>query len=135
MAPRLRKYLGLADHPPCLMTLGLNGQVMAQTSQSQQTVFTVQYKEHLSPGQEWEVQVVSMLAHDLVFGFLWFQSRNLDVDWQQGRNWALQTTGGAEVVGLDRVDHQECPGNVPRSTAREEACSKGGGGIPDIPIL
>jgi len=39
------------------------------------------------------------------------------------------------VVAADRVDHQECPGNVPGSTAREEACSEGGGGIPDIQIL
>jgi hypothetical protein len=39
------------------------------------------------------------------------------------------------VVAVDRVDHQECPGNAPGSTAREVACSEGGGGIPDIPIL
>jgi len=39
------------------------------------------------------------------------------------------------VVAMDRVDHQECPRNVPGSTAREEACSEGGGGIPDIQIL
>jgi len=36
---------------------------------------------------------------------------------------------------VDRVDHQECPRNVPGSTAREEACSEGGGGIRDIQIL
>jgi hypothetical protein len=39
------------------------------------------------------------------------------------------------VVAVDRVYHQECPRNVPESTAREEACYKGGGGIPDIQIL
>jgi hypothetical protein len=39
------------------------------------------------------------------------------------------------VVAVGRVDHQECPGNVPQSTAREEACSEGGGSIPDIQIL
>jgi len=39
------------------------------------------------------------------------------------------------VVAVDRVDHQECLGNVAGSTAREEACSEGGGGIPDIQIL
>jgi len=39
------------------------------------------------------------------------------------------------VVAVDRVDHQESPRNVPGSTAGEEACSEGGGGIPDIQIL
>jgi hypothetical protein len=39
------------------------------------------------------------------------------------------------VVAVDRVDHQECPGNAPASNAREEACSEGGGGIPDVQIL
>jgi len=39
------------------------------------------------------------------------------------------------VVAVDRVDHQEYPGNEPGCTAREEACSEGGGGIPDIQIL
>ena len=39
------------------------------------------------------------------------------------------------MVAVDRVDHQECQGNVPGSTAREEACSEGGGSIPDIQIL
>jgi hypothetical protein len=38
-------------------------------------------------------------------------------------------------MAVDRVDHQECPGNVPESAAREEVCSKGGGGISDIQIL
>jgi len=39
------------------------------------------------------------------------------------------------VVAVDRVDHQECARNVPGSTASEEACSEGGGGIPHIQIL
>jgi len=39
------------------------------------------------------------------------------------------------VAAVDRVDHQECPGNVPRSMAREEECSEGGGGISDIQLL
>jgi hypothetical protein len=39
------------------------------------------------------------------------------------------------VVAVDRVDHQECPGNVPGSTAMEEECSEGGGSIRDIQIL
>jgi len=39
------------------------------------------------------------------------------------------------VVALARVHHQECPGTVPGSTAREEACFEGGAGIPDIQIL
>ena len=38
-------------------------------------------------------------------------------------------------MAVDRVDHQECSRNAPGSTAREEACSEGGGGIPDIQIL
>jgi hypothetical protein len=40
-----------------------------------------------------------------------------------------------EVFVVDQVDHQECPGNVQRSTAREEVCSDAGGSIPDIQIL
>jgi hypothetical protein len=135
MTPRLRKRLGLADEPAYVTTLGLNGHVMAHASESRKTTFTVQYMEHLSPVQESEVLVVPMRAYDLVLGLPWFQSRNPDVDWQSGRLLALRTPGGAEVVAVDRVDHQECPGNAPGSTAREEACSEGGGGIPDIQIL
>jgi hypothetical protein len=40
-----------------------------------------------------------------------------------------------EVVAVAWVDHQDCPGNVPVSTAREVACSEGGSGMPDIQIL
>jgi len=47
----------------------------------------------------------------------------------------VRTPGGAEVVAVYRVDHAECPGNAPGSKASEEACSEGGGGIPDIQIL
>jgi hypothetical protein len=36
------------------------------------------------------------------------------------------------VVAVDHVDQQECLGNVPGSTAREEVCSDGS---PDIQIL
>ena len=39
------------------------------------------------------------------------------------------------MVALDRVDQQECSGNVPGSTALEEVSSEEGGGIPDISIL
>ena len=38
-------------------------------------------------------------------------------------------------MAVDQVDHQDYPGNVPGSTAREEACSEGCGGIPAIQIL
>jgi hypothetical protein len=78
---------------------------------------------------------VPMRAYDLVMGLPWFQSRHPDVDWQSGRLLALRTPGGVEVVVVDFVDHQQCPGNAPGSTAREEACSEGGDGIPDIQIL
>jgi len=91
--------------------------------------------EHLSPVQEAEVLVVPMRAYDLGLGLPWFQSRNPDVDWHSGRLLPLRTPGGAEVVAADRVDYQERPGNVPESTAKEEACSEGGSGIPDIQIL
>jgi hypothetical protein len=135
MAPRPRKPLGLADEPAYITSLGLNGHVMAHASESRKTMFTVQYMENLSPVQESHVLVVPMRDYDWVLGLPWFQSRNPDVDWQSGRLLALRTAGGAEVVALDRVDHQECPGNAPGSTAREEACSEGGGCIPDIQIL
>jgi hypothetical protein len=135
MSPRLRKQLGPADEPAYVTTIGLNGQVTAHASKSRKTAFTVPYMEHLSPDQEAEVLVVPMQAYDLVLGLPWFQSRNPDVDWQSGRNLALRTRGGAEVVAVDLVDYQECPGKVPGSTAREEACSEGGGSIPDIQIL
>jgi hypothetical protein len=36
---------------------------------------------------------------------------------------------------VDRVDHQEFPRNVPRSTASEELCSKKDGGILDVQKL
>jgi hypothetical protein len=135
MAPRLRKRLGLADEPAYVMTLGLNCQLIAHASESRKTAFTVQYMEHLAPVQESEVLVVAMWAYDLVLGLPWFQCRNPDVNWQRGRLLALQTLGGAEVVAVDRVDLQQCPGNIPRSTAREEAWSEGGGSIPDIQML
>jgi len=135
MTLRLRKRLGLADEPAYVTTLGLNSHVMAHASESRKTTFKVQYMEHLSLVQESEVPVVPMRAYDLVLGLPWFQSRNPDVDCQSGRLLALQTPEGADVVAVDRVDHQECPGNAPGCTAREEACSEGGGGIPDIQIL
>jgi len=91
--------------------------------------------EHLSPVQELEVLVVPMRAYDVVLGVPWLQSRNPDVDWQCTRHFALRTTGGAAVVAVVPVDHQECPSNVPGSTAGEEACSEGAGGFPDIQIL
>jgi hypothetical protein len=135
MSPTLRKRLALADEPAYVTTLGLNGQVLAHASKSQNTTFTVQYMEHLSPVQDSEVLVVPMRAYDLALGLPWFPSRNPDVDWQSGRLLALPTPRGAEVVAVDWVGHQECPGNVPGSMARAEACSEGGGGIPDISIL
>jgi len=91
--------------------------------------------EHLSPVQESEVLVVPMWACDFLLGVPWVQARNPDINWQRGRLLALRTPGGAEVVAVDWVDHQECPGNVPGSTAREEAWSEGRGSIPDIQIL
>ena len=132
---RLRKRLGLADEPAYITTIGLKGHVMAHASESRKTMFTVQYMEHLSLVQESEVLVVPMRAYDLVLGLPWYQSRNPDIDWQSGRHLALRTPGGAEVVAVDRVDNQECPGDAPGSTAREEACSEGGSGIPDTQIL
>jgi hypothetical protein len=135
IALRLRKRLGLADEPAYVTTLGLNVQVMAHARESLKTAFTVQYMQHLSPVQESQVTVVPMRAYELVLGLPWFQSRNPDVDWQRGGLLALRTPGGEEVVAVDRVDHQECHSNAPGSTAWEEACSQGGGSIPDIQIL
>jgi len=135
MAPRLRKRHGLVDEPAYLTTVGLNGHVLAHASDGRKTTFTIQYMEHLSPVEESEVLVVPMRANDLVLGLPWFQSRNPDIDWQSGRFLALRTPGGAEVVAVDRVDDQECAGNVPGSTATEEGCSEGGGGMPDIYLL
>jgi len=135
MALGLRKWLGLADKPADVTTISLNGQIMAHVSKSQRTMFTMQYMEHSSPVQESELLVLPMRAYDLVLGLPWFQSRKPEVEWQCGRQLALQTSGGAAVVAVDRVDHQECPGNSPGSMAREEASSEGGGGIPDIQIL
>jgi len=123
MAPRLRLWLGLVAEPAYVTTLGLNGQVMAHASESRKRAFTFQYMEHLSPVQESEVLVVPMWAYNLVLGLPGFQSRNPDVDWQRGRLFALGTPGAADVVAVDRVDHQECPNNVPGSRAMEEACS------------
>jgi len=42
MAPRLRKRHGLADEPAYLMTLGLNGRIMAHAIDSRKSAFTVQ---------------------------------------------------------------------------------------------
>jgi len=108
---------------------------MAPASESRKTAFTVHYMEHLSQVQDREVLVVPMRAYDLFLGLPWLQSRNPDVDWHSCRLLALRIPEGPEVVAVDGVDHQECPGNVPRSIAREEACSEGGGGIRDIQIL
>jgi len=105
MTPRLRKRFRLVDEPAYVTTLGLNGQVMADASERRKTTFTIQYMEHLSPVQESQVLVVPMRAHDLVLGLPWLQSRKPDVDWQSGRLLPLATPGGAEVVGVDRVDH------------------------------
>jgi len=135
MSPRLRKWLGLADEPASITALSFKGQVVAHASDSQKTAFMIQYMEHLSPVRESEMLVVPMQAYGLVLGLPWFQSRNPDVDWQCGQLLSLRTPRGAEVVAVDWVDHQKCPGNVPGSMAREEACSEGGGSIPDIQIV
>jgi len=98
--------------------------------------FTVQYMEHLLPGQQSEVLVVLMQAYDLVLGLHQFQYRNPDIDWQRNRLLSPQIPGGVEVLAVDRVDHQECPANIPGSMAKEEeACSEEGRSIPDTQIL
>jgi len=89
-------------------------------------------EHHLSPVPQMEVLVAPMWDYDLDLGLPWFESKNPDGDWQRGRRFAMRTPGGAEVVADDRVDHQGCPRNIRGSTAGEEACSEGGGGIPDI---
>jgi hypothetical protein len=89
MAPRLQKLLGLVEEAAYVMTLCPNGQVMASTSESRKTAFTVQYMEHLAPVEQLEVLVLPMRAYDLVLGLPWFQSRNPDVDWQRGGLLAL----------------------------------------------
>jgi hypothetical protein len=68
MPQGLNKLLGLVDEPAYVITLGLNGQVIADVCESRKMVFTVQYMEHLSPIQESEVLVVPMQADDLVLG-------------------------------------------------------------------
>jgi hypothetical protein len=68
--------------------------------------------EHWSPVQESEVLLVTMQAYDLVMGLPWFQWRNPDVYWQSGKLLALGTRGKADKVAVDRVEHQEWPGNV-----------------------
>jgi hypothetical protein len=135
IALRLRIPLGPADILAYVMTLGVNGQVMAHASDSQKTALTVQYMKHLSPVQESEVFVAPMRACNLVLGLPCFQSRNPDIHWQSGRLMARRIARVAEGGAVDRVAHQECPANVPGSTARDEACSKGGGGIPHIQII
>ena len=125
MTPRLRTWFCLEHEAAYVTTLGLNGQVMANVSNSRQTDFTVQCMENISPVQESEVLVVPIRAYNLVFRLRWFRARNPDVDWQSVRLFALRTPGGAQEVAMDWVNHQECPGNVPGSTAREEACSEG----------
>jgi len=78
---------------------------------------------------------VPMRAYNLVLGLPLIWSRNPDVNWQRGRLLALRNLGGPQVVTVDRVDHQQCPGNVSGPSARKVACSEAGGGIPDIQIL
>jgi len=91
--------------------------------------------EHLLLVQGSEVLVVPMWAYNLVLGLPWFQSRNPDINWQLGRLLALRIPWAAELLAVDRVDHQECPGIVPGSRAKLEACPEGGGSIPDIQML
>jgi len=98
-------------------------------------MFTIQYMEHLSPLQQWEVLVVAMQTYDLFLGLHLFQSRNPDVDWQCGRLLALRIPGGAAVVAVELVGHEEWRRDVPGSTAREEACSEAGSSIPDNQML
>jgi hypothetical protein len=101
MALRLRKLLGLVDEPAFDMTLGLNGQVMPQTSNSRTMAFTVQYIVHISRVQASEVLVVPMQAYNLVLGLPWIQSRNADFDWHSGPLMALRTPWGVEAVAVD----------------------------------
>jgi len=91
--------------------------------------------EHWSLVQQSAVLVVLMHTYDLVLRLPWIQSSNPDVDWKHGQLLAWRTHMGADVVVVDREDHQECPGNVLGSSAREEAGSTGGGSIPGVQKL
>lgn len=121
MAATLRKLLGLPDQPTSIITLDLNCQGSSHRSQCRKNLFTVQYLAYLQPVEQSEVLVGHMRASDMALGLVWFHSRNPEVDWQHCRLLAQQTSGGAEVVAVDQADHQKCPGNVPGSTAGEQA--------------
>jgi len=69
MVPRLHKRLCLAHAPAYVMTLGLNGQVMAHRSEGRKTAFTLGYNKHLSLVQESALLVVPIRAYDSVLGW------------------------------------------------------------------
>jgi hypothetical protein len=117
LAPSLRKWLAIADKLAYVTTLGLNGQLLAYTSESQKMASTVWYMEHISPVQQCDVLAVPVQAYDLVLRLPWLQSRYPDDIWQHSQILALQTPRGADVVAVDQVDHVVCHGNVPGPAA------------------
>lgn len=117
MALRQRKWLGLADAPAYLTTLGHTGHVIGHASDSRKMTFMVRYMEHLSLVQESEVLVVAMQTYDLPLRLSLFQCRNPDVNWHFGRHLAMSTPGRVDVVAVDQIHHQEYPANVPGPTA------------------
>jgi len=98
-------------------------------------VFTDYYMAHLSPGRAWNMLVAPVLAYNLALKFPCLYCRNHEVNGMQSRLLAMRTPWGAEVIAVDQVDHQQCPANVPGTTARQEEWSAQGGSIPDISIL
>jgi len=91
MAPRLLRKLGLPHEAAHTTTLGLNGQVMEHARDSQKTMISAQYFDHLAPVDEPEVLVVPIKAYDLVLGLPWFRARNPEIDWSRNRLWSLRT--------------------------------------------
>jgi len=107
---------------------------MADVTECRKMAFMAQYMEQLSQVQQSEVLVVPMRAHNWVLGLHWFQFRNPDVDWWCRILSALRNREGVEVVTVDRVDYQECGGNIPGFMACNKVCSEWGGSTPDIQI-
>jgi len=63
--------------------------VLLSAKESRKASLSVEYFGHLKLADELEVLVIQIKAYDQVLGLPWFESRNLEIDWSNGRLTAL----------------------------------------------
>jgi hypothetical protein len=93
--PRLVERLGLSTKKANITTLGINGQVLQNSSDSRKVELTAKYMPHRAPIVESEVLVVPIQAYDMVLGTPWLRDQRPLIDWAKGQVLGLLGSRGA----------------------------------------